>query len=97
MLVALDALAPKSGEAAVYTDVRSQAGLSGDAMRAAVLDLQEEGLVEETSVEVAYGRGHKTTRPVKALCRRRPSGPSGQNAICPDGPEGSDHRDKTPL
>jgi hypothetical protein len=72
-LNAIDRLADADGWA-VFTKVRAAAHLNNDRMTRAVMDLEEEKIIERGQVQIATGTGYKTKRAVEALRRVRRTG-----------------------
>ena len=87
VLTALDRLADDSGEAG-YTKVRDAAGLPTPHMVRAVLDLTENGVVEEVEMLIATGRNLKVRKATKGLRRphRATDGTDGTSAVFPVSP-----------
>ena len=87
VLTALDRLADDSA-AAGYTKVRDAAGLPTPRMVRAVLDLTENGVVEEVEMLIATGRNLKVRKATKGLRRphRATDGTDGTGAVFPVSP-----------
>jgi AAA domain len=68
VLLAIDRLTKKEGKA-VYTQVRAAAHLTPERMTRAVLDLTEQGHVEEYMVTIQTGKNLKVEREAKGLRR----------------------------
>ncbi|MFL5242981.1 MAG: hypothetical protein ACJ8FY_12810 [Gemmataceae bacterium] len=70
-------------------EVRTAAGLSGEAMARAVWRLTNADIIEPATATVRYGKGKKSEKQVDSIKRKKPtSGTSGTEELYPTSPRG---------